>query len=72
MTNLVGIIIIASMLFVILTGVKLARGFNAFGYNATTGNYEDPNNPNNAENIIIQYCIDHADRVAMEKMLSRL
>lgn len=34
-------------------------------YNSTTGNYgDDPNNPNNAENIIIKYCIDHADLVA--------
>ena len=34
-------------------------------YNATTGNYgDDPNNPNNADNIIIKYCLDHADRVA--------
>jgi hypothetical protein len=34
-------------------------------YNGTTGNYgDDPNNPNNAENIIIKYCIDHAILVA--------
>ena len=33
-------------------------------YNSTTGNYgDDPNNPNNAKNIIIKYCIDHADLV---------
>ena len=24
----------------------------------------DPDNPNNADNIIIKYCLDHADRVA--------
>jgi hypothetical protein len=29
-------------------------------YNTTTGNYgEDPNNPNNADNIIIKYCLEH-------------
>jgi hypothetical protein len=34
-------------------------------YNSTTGNYgEDPNNPNNADNIIIKYCLEHADLVA--------
>ena len=34
-------------------------------YNTTTGNYgEDSNNPNNADNIIIKYCLEHADKVA--------
>ena len=38
-------------------------------YNATTGNYgDDPNNPNNADNIIIKYCLDHADRVEQVRM----
>jgi len=50
--------------------LALATGMNQHvsaqhDYNATTGNYmDDPDNPNNAENIIIQYCIDHADKVA--------
>ena len=34
-------------------------------YNTTTGNYgDDPNNPNNADNIIIKYCLDNANLVA--------
>jgi hypothetical protein len=33
-------------------------------YNTTTGNYGEPDNPNNADNIIIKYCLDHADLVA--------
>jgi hypothetical protein len=30
-------------------------------YNTTIGNYGEPDNPNNADNIIIKYCIDHAN-----------
>jgi hypothetical protein len=34
-------------------------------YNSTTGNYgDDPNNPNNADNIIIKYCLENANLVA--------
>ena len=33
-------------------------------YNTTTGNYGEPDNPNNADNIIIKYCLDHANLVA--------
>lgn len=34
-------------------------------YNTTTGNYgDDPNNPNNADNIIIKYCLENANLVA--------
>ncbi|MGC2425871.1 MAG: hypothetical protein WA421_02450 [Nitrososphaeraceae archaeon] len=33
-------------------------------YYTTTGNYGEPDNPNNADNIIIKYCLDHANLVA--------
>jgi hypothetical protein len=33
-------------------------------YNTTTGNYGEPDNPNNADNIIIKYCLEHTDLVA--------
>jgi hypothetical protein len=45
-----------------LFGLSLAYGQPY--YNETTGNYGEPDNPNNADNIIIKYCLDHADRVA--------
>lgn len=39
--------------------------FVQLDYNATTGNYiNDADNPNNPENVIIQHCLDHAERVA--------
>jgi hypothetical protein len=44
---------------------SLKLAFAQLPYNTTTGKYvDDPNNPNNADNIIIKYCIDHADLVA--------
>lgn len=46
----------------ILVSLKIALGQPY--YNETTGNYGEPDNPNNADNIIIKYCLDHADRVA--------
>lgn len=66
MRKIFEIIILLSILSSILITLKYAHGQGFFGdFNQTTGNYiSDPNNPNNAENKILQYCIDHADRVA--------
>ena len=41
-------------------------------YYTTTGNYGEPDNPNNADNIIIKYCLDHANLVGRSECSSRL
>jgi hypothetical protein len=51
------------VILILSFGLQLA--FAQPYYNSTTGNYgDDPNNPNNADNIIIKYCLEHADLVA--------
>ena len=57
---------------ILVTSIMSLQSAFAQYYNTTTGNYgEDPNNPNSADNIIIKYCLDHADRVGQVRMLSK-
>ena len=59
---IIGALFLAGSIQRNLFGLSLAYGQPY--YNETTGNYGEPDNPNNADNIIIKYCLDHADRVA--------
>jgi len=57
-----------SFCFVFLTTISFIGSsqlvHSSLPENLITGVVYDPNNPNDPLNIIIQYCIQHADRVA--------